>query len=332
MTHEDLLRRALEAEAAKVEVGMDALPEIRRRIAARRPWWRGRPVFFAGTFAAVAVAAVAVGVVSCEPTRSTAPPLQPGGSQTTPAPTPTTSPAPPPSQPAGQAGPTGGSPAGGQAATLGVYYLGRDEPRLYREFRRLATGDGSPAAKARAAVTEMLAGKPRDPDYSSPWPASARVRDVRLDGDVVTVDLAGVDNPTQAAVQQLVWTATAASGRSNVRLLLDGAPFAMQRRAPAADTLALIWLINPQHGETVKRTFEVHVYGSVFEATVNLRVRQGDRVVTETTVMLNVGAPAFGEARKQLTLAPGRYTIEAYEISARDGSEQHLDDHAVTVS
>jgi hypothetical protein len=32
-----------------------------------------------------------------------------------------------------------------------------------------------------------------------------------------------------------------------------------------------------------------------------------------------------------LTLAPGQYVVEAYEVSMRDGSVQHLDDHDVTV-
>jgi hypothetical protein len=191
------------------------------------------------------------------------------------------------------------------------------------------------------------AGTARDPDYSSPWPAGTRIRDVRISGDTVIVDLAmtsagQADQQTaRIAVQQLVWTATAVSGKPGVRLLVDGASVStlwgsvpvggVLRRAPAQDTLALVWLISPQDGDRVGRTLTVHLYGSVFEATISLRVRQGSRIVTEQPVTVDAGPPAFGEATVTLTLAPGRYVLEAYEASARDGSVQHLDDHDVTV-
>jgi hypothetical protein len=60
-------------------------------------------------------------------------------------------------------------------------------------------------------------------------------------------------------------------------------------------------------------------------------VRQGDVVIDERVLTLSIGAPARGEAKLTLTLAPGEYTLEAYTISAADGSVQHLDDHVVTV-
>ncbi|HYN95901.1 MAG TPA: Gmad2 immunoglobulin-like domain-containing protein, partial [Pilimelia sp.] len=103
------------------------------------------------------------------------------------------------------------------------------------------------------------------------------------------------------------------------------------RRGPAVDELAPVWLMEPQHGATAGRDVEVHIAGSAFEATVQLRVRRADRVVAERVVTLSAGAPARGEARLRLTLDPGTYVVEAYEISAADGGEQHHDDHTVTV-
>ena len=98
----------------------------------------------------------------------------------------------------------------------------------------------------------------------------------------MTVDLGGaaandVDAETAGlALQQLVWTATAASGRPGVRLLFDGVPAdrlwgqapagGVLRRAPMVDVVAPVWLISPQHGATVGRNVEVHVAGIVFEA------------------------------------------------------------------
>lgn len=358
--NEEMLRRVLEDEAARVEVQPDALATIRERIRTRRPWWSPRPGHAIGwgalTAAAATAAAVAIGVATSGPPQRVPPPqvgaTSPGAAPTASAPAPTASaPAPTDTAPPGASATAGAPPGTGMAkATVAVYYLGNDRgrPRLYREFHAIPVGDGSAAAKTRAAVTQMLDGRTAaDPDYASGWPASATVRQVRTTGDTVTVDLTGAavsgatGEEATLAVQQLVWTATATSGKPGVRLLLDGAPAGRLwgqvdvsgtlRRAPAADVLGLVWLVSPQHGATVGRTFEVHIAGIVFEATAHLRVRQGSRTVSDQVVTLSTGAPAQGERKVSLTLAPGTYTLEAYEISPADGSEQHLDDHVITV-
>jgi hypothetical protein len=193
----------------------------------------------------------------------------------------------------------------------------------------------------------MLRGPAYDPDYRSAWPTGSRVRDVAVVGDAVTVDLTNVSPtgvPTGAAsqaVQQLVWTVGAVvGGNPGVRLLLDGAPVGTLwgvdvsgelHRKSHLDAAGLVWLISPQQGQTVGPTFDVHIAGVVFEATVHLRVRQGDRIVHEEGVLLNAGPPSLGDAHVSLTLSPGTYTVEAYEPSAKDGSIQHLDDHTITV-
>jgi hypothetical protein len=232
------------------------------------------------------------------------------------------------------------APAAPKGTLLPVYYLGPGQ-RLYREFH--PGTNASTVERTRAALTLMLdPHSPYDPDYTSDWPVAAAVRDVRLSDDTVTVDLTGVTTAPDRAVQQLVWTATAASGATAVRLLSDGVPVTsfggiadkagLLHRDRAVDVLGLVWLIDPQQGATVGRTVRVQLYGSVFEATVHLRVRQGGSTVTEQAVTLSAGQPAFGEAITSVTLAPGRYTIEAYAVSAKDGSPQYLDDHDITVS
>lgn len=343
---EDLLRRVLEAEAATVEVQPYALAEIRRRISARRGlrWLprltRGGAMLFAGTGAAAlaSVTAILIGVGSCAP--------PPAGDPIAGPPSGTAQPVEP--DPTGPAGPTGTPPPAG-TAQVPVYYLGldRSRPRLYREFHPLPVGDGSPAAKARAAVTEMLDGRTAyDPDYASSWPAGAAVREVRIDGDVVVVDLSGAArNPVGSeyagqAVQQLIWTATAATGLGKVRILLDGQRVTELwghvdvrgdlRRAPLVDVAALVWLIDPQHGSTVPRTFDIRVAGVVFESTMYIRVRRGASTVVDRFVTLS-GPSRQGEGRLTVTLDPGTYTVEAFERSAEDGSVQHLDNHSITV-
>jgi hypothetical protein len=336
--HEDVLRRVMEAEAAKVEVRPDALAAIRARTARRSRFYRRafRSPFGAIAFTAATATAATLVVVAlaARPTPNhTAP--DPGAvtaPATTPAPTTATS-APPTSAPAVPP-PTRSSPSSGTGnASLAIYYVGDDggKPRLYREFHRLPAGS-SPAEKARAAVTEMLAQESaEDPDYTSAWPAGTAVRDLSVEGSVATVDLTAAP-PDDVAAQQLAWTVAAVlGGDPQVRLRVDGQPAGTLRKAAALDALGALWLIEPQHGATVARTFEVHAAGAVFEATARLTVRKGRTVVTEETLTLSAGAPARGEARITLTLAPGTYVLELYAISAADGSVQHLDDHTVTV-
>ena len=210
-----------------------------------------------------------------------------------------------------------------------MYYLGRSR-LLYREFHPLPAGDGGPAARARAAVTAMLGGGALDPDYASAWPAGMTVRATSVDGDVVTVDLAGAAAPDAAATQELVWTATAASGTTGLRLLRDGRPAGsppadVLRRDPAVDVLAPVWLIDPQQGAQVAATFDVYVAAIADDATVRLRVLDpAGHVVHEQSVPLDRGAPDQGQARLTLTLPAGSYTVEV----SVGGS---TDDHSITV-
>ena len=95
---------------------------------------------------------------------------------------------------------------------------------------------------------------------------------------------------------------------------------------------APVCLISPQQGDEVAGTFQVHIDGAVPEATVQLRVRNSaGATVHQQFVTLSQGAPGRGEAFVDLTLPPGSYTLEAYFESLQDGSEQGLDDHAITV-
>jgi len=359
---EDALRRVLDTEAATIDVRPDALPVIRRRIAARR---RHRlPVGLLAAAAATAAAA-AFGLATVAPLVRA--PDQPpvaanpelaslGPAQPAPVSAPATGPTPNDLTPTG-ATPTGSTPAGGGGqlggtATLAVYYLAEDAGRirLYREFNAFPLPKPTPTERVRATVTEMLAGqRRRDPDYRTGWPTTARLGEVGINDDgTVTLDLTGARansvgaEAAHLAVQQLVWTvAGAIGGNPGVRLRFDGEPVAelwghvdtrpVLRKAPALEVLGMLWLIDPQHGDTVGRTFRVHLAGAVFEATAQVRVRQGDRIVTEQVVTLNAGAPARGEATIELTLPPGAYTLEAYEESMADGSELHLDDRDIVV-
>lgn len=348
---ETALRDAFERRAAAVDIAPDALGDIRRRIAARRRWWRlsalrtrGVAMVSMSTAVAASVAAFAVGIGSCAPTTPARPrPHVAAGPTTSAAPSASTTPpratTSPTSQPSQTATPT--------TASVPVYYLGAND-KLYREYHSATVGNGGTAAKVRAAVALMLDGRTAfDPDYSSQWPASASVRGVSVAGGVATVDLHGATvngyDPAgnRAALQQLIWTATAFSGGTGVRLLFDGVarttlwasrqPVAgVLHRAAAVDVLAPVWVIDPQQGAVSGGSVTVRLAGIVFEGAIQIRVRTaaGTQVVRQH-VQLSMGAPAQGTATVTLHLTPGRYTIEAFYLPMNTscdcptGTDQH---------
>jgi hypothetical protein len=241
------------------------------------------------------------------------------------------------------------SPAAGITANVPIYYVGdtRNGLRLYREYHRVPAGDGSTAAKVKAALTQMFGrGAPYDVDYTSSWPAGTSVRSVKTSGGIATVDLHGVSaslpkSSGKAALQQLIWTATAYSGGTGVILRFDGAPRSTLwgsavsgtlHRAAASATLAPVWVIDPQAQATTGTAVTVHLAGIVFEGTIQMRIRDTHgAVVVQKTVQLSVGAPAQGTATVHVTLKAGKYTIEAYEVSLKDSSIVALDGHPFTV-
>jgi hypothetical protein len=334
MSPEDRLRAALQAQVDTVEVSPDALPRIRERVQ------QGRRGGWTVLAAAAAVAAViALAVVVFVPDR--VPP--PVGTQDGTQPAPATTAAPPPA-------PSATQPV---QVLLPVYYARND--RLVREFHQLPLAADDDVHRVAAAVGESLrAGSAADPDYVSLWPASVAVRGVAFDGKVVVVDLADVGTAPRAgtpalAVQQLVSTVAAAASYTSVkridgvRITVDGAAVAKLwgldtskpvKQAPPAEIFAPVWVIDPQQGQRVGRSFTVHLAGIVFEGTVHLRIRGGpgvEQVVVDQVVQLSVGAPSVGEATVPLMLVPGRYTIEAYYVSVADSSVQGVDDHEFTV-
>ncbi len=340
MTPDDL-RRAFEARAQRVDPAPDGLRSIQTRIQRQAHLKRRITMGFASASSAVAVTVTAaiVGMASCSPPPS-ANPEPPGGgtivSTAPPTPTAPTTPATP--------------------VTLPIYYLGEAGNRtvLYREFRSVPVSRTTLAGRLEAAVSQMLRDDTLDPDYFSAWPSGATVRSVSVEGGIAVVDLGGAaTNDVGAEVsamslEQLVWTVTAVAADADssvdgVRLLIDGRADpdlwghvradGVLRRGAAVNVQAPVWLISPQQGETVGRSFRVHIDGTVWEANAHLTIRNSaGTAVLDRFVMLPNGAPQRGDAFVDVTLTPGRYTVEAFYYSSQDGSVQAMDDHEITVA
>lgn len=264
-------------------------------------------------------------------TTATGSPTSPGTAATTaPSTTPTS------------AAPSTSGPVAGQV-TVPVYYVVDVPgvgPRLYREFHRV-TRTGDPVM---TALKEMFTGQANDPDYRSLWPTSTRVLAVSQgETPTITVNLSGWatnlgSSFEAAAVQQLVYTATAADPSvTQVRITVNGQEppsghldlSAPQSRAPALETLANVWVLAPGQGSTVSSPVVVRVYGTGFEGNVPLKVFRGGTEVASTAVTTMMGG--FATAQTTISLPAGSYELRAYNDNGRDATLQLWDTKAFTV-
>lgn len=299
--------------------------------------------------ALLATAAAAVSLVACNGSPVVA-------STSAAAPTHTASKAATSSAPAGSptkapaTTPTASASASASASgtrTVVVYYLGEttNGPRLYRETRQVKAS----TAVIRTAISTMLTSKPRDPDYTSLWPKGTALLGISLKNNVVTVDFAeGVTSANAggayeaASLQQLLYTIRAAAPNvTGLRVLVEGTAIKtlwghvdtsrVIKPARPENTLAAVQITSPANGAVTGRKVTVRGEATVFEATVSWQILRNDMVVDDGSVTASKGAPERGTWSFTSTLPAGNYTIKAFESSAKDGSEIHVDTKKITV-
>lgn len=363
---EERLRRALEQEAAKVYPspgGLDRILERSRRSRWSEPW-RNPAMIGAALAAAVAVAAIVV---------STAVLRDPSDNVGGPVPAPTTSPAdttepasPPadptqsPSDPPMMSEPTTDAPSQppvttpepepGFAGAVPVYFVTdtRAGLRLAREWIPV----DSPRNAIEEAVTRMIA-KPPVPRYDTLWNQGTQVRSVAVRDGAITVDLELSGTPIirtepEIAIQQLVYTATAAAsvvdrdyGSMPVRIFVDGEPAdelggvdvsEVLHRAPPLNVRQLVQLNEPSQGTTVRSPVRVSGDAAVYEANLLWELRQAGRVV-DSGYTTTLEGQRFAEFEFELKLDPGEYSIVITEDDASDGEggEPMSDERTFTV-
>jgi hypothetical protein len=328
------LRGALAREADAVDPGVDGLRVIRARVAAGEGTaghrWRG-PLVAAVAASAVVVAGVAVAANRGDGTPRPAPPPATAPPSLVPSPTPTT---PATGRPTGSAT----TAVAGTLDAVPVYAIRMvgTEARLVREFRRVpARGD-----RVTSAVS-ALALAPVDPDYTTFWRRPSAVS-VQVTGSGITVDLSadafadtslGSGDVPAAAVQQLVWTATAAAGDDvPVTVLVDGEPGYEAWGAVALgepmrrDTAhrAPVWVDSPADGGRLPAgTQHVTGQGAGFEATFLYSVSDGSREVTKGYVTGTPAGSGYGwwTFDIRLRLPRGTYTITVTADTGASGTE-----------
>ncbi len=258
-------------------------------------------------------------------------------------PSPSTSPSPSP------------SPSVAPLEGVPVYWIGETRATfaLYREFRDVPDV-GGPVASAVAAMTRL---QPLDPDYMTPWRPASEVTATQT-GDAITVDLsADALSSTQVgselaerAVQQLVYTATAAAAQAGspattVTITIDGAARDAwgavrlgepTRRAPLTAVQAQAWVITPYEGQVLSAgTVAFTGFGTSFEATFAWKVLTSTgAVVAHGSAMGGTGDGGFGEVNFSARLAAGAYKVELSTDDASGGAEGNgpaTDDKSFTV-
>lgn len=245
--------------------------------------------------------------------------------------------------------------AAGTLRAIPVYYVAesRRSFRLYREFRTVRDRGGAVAS----AVSAMTSLAPLDPDYLTPWRPASRIS-VSRKGTNLAIDLSADafantnlgSELAATAIQQLVYTATAAASQSGLPartvtitrdgrsadvwgVLRIGAPTA---RAPLVDVQAQAWVTSPQEGDVRKAGSVTFTgFGTSFEATFGWVVRTvTGEVVARGSAMGGTGTGGYGPFSFSAKLGPGTYSVA---ISTDDpsggaeGNEPATDDKTFTV-
>jgi Immunoglobulin-like domain of bacterial spore germination/Sporulation and spore germination len=249
-----------------------------------------------------------------------------GTTSGTPAPADSTTRAAEPSEPESSSPAPQSESATPSTEAVPVYYVGQtgQGPRLYREFHQVPTTSVDDAVAQ--GLNEAVAGEPADPDYETFWPEGAKVARVEKSGDTLVVDLTGAsklhDRPAgmtedqaQISVDQLVYTVQAGyQDKGPVRFLLDGQITDQLLGIPVSEplarpddmsSLAQVWIISPEQGDSVKSGFTVKGVGAFFEANVVWELRRGDNVVASSAK----SGPVTAE--ECCTMAPYSFTVKA---------------------
>jgi hypothetical protein len=96
----------------------------------------------------------------------------------------------------------------------------------------------------------------------------------------------------------------------------------------------VIWVTSPASGQKVVSPLQVKGSARVFEATVNIRLKdESGKTITESYATASEGAPGRGQFELSLPFnaaSPGRGELEVFWASPKDGKE--LDKVAVPVN
>jgi len=226
-----------------------------------------------------------------------------------------------------------------------VYYLksGSQDIHLVREVHTLPKSEGV----ARVALNELITGTPVTEGAYKVLPADTKILGITIEDGLATVNFSkevlyanvgsSVERP---GIDSIVNTLTEFPTIERVAFTVEGSaengmdwwghvglyeqPFTRYLgmvREPA------IWVTSPAAGEKVTSPIRLHGSASVFEGTVNYRLRDASgNILAEsftTAIMDEFYRGDFDASIPFNTAAPGQGKLEVYSESAEDGSEIH---------
>lgn len=199
-------------------------------------------------------------------------------------------------------------------------------------------------------VADLVSGAvvPLDPEYVNLWGNGSSVNSVTIDQSIATVDFGKVSlnvgaEGEQRAIDQVVWTLTEyAPAIKAVGFTLNGETvesFAGHvdttgtfKRAIDYEVLNPIQISSINEGAELSSPVTISGEACTFEANLLWELSQNGEVIQEGFTTASSGCPERGEWSITFAdLAPGRYTITAFENSAEDGSLFAIDDKEFVV-
>jgi hypothetical protein len=186
---------------------------------------------------------------------------------------------------------------------------------------------------ARAALNGLLGGPP--PGYETALPQGIRLADVSIADGVATATFSSsLGAPGRQAQAQIVATLTQFStiGAATIQIegegeipLQDGAGEVLGRPATTGDYVDLtaeapIFVAAPRRDSTVTSPVRSHGTANVFEATFQVEIWSGRKLVRTEVITATSGTGTRGTWAKTLRLPSGRVKLVFFEASPKDGS------------
>lgn len=262
---------------------------------------------------------------------------------------------------AGPAAPPSNAPLETTQASnkIPVYWIGRsgDNVYLYREFRD-SSGQDNPVT---TALRTMMSQKPLDRDFFTPWQEPGSLATSISGKNVITVDVSkdafnsNLDAVmAQRAVQQLVYTATAAAASSGlidsgqqiqVVILVDGHKDFMafgqvklgDPMSRNASLVAPVWIIDPQEDVSFPAgAVRVNGRSTVTSRPVRWQILREDGNGEKAPVINGQVAPSTeagqaGVFSFSVGLTGGKYELRVALVNADNSTEAVTDTKTFTV-
>ena len=223
--------------------------------------------------------------------------------------------------------------------------------RLYKEVHTVDAAENELGSdKGLNALTMLITGQlpPFDGDHQTLWKSGSKVIGISREGGVATVDLSlgrfdvGAE-AEQRAIDQIIWTLTANDpGVTSVKFTVDGQSVetlaghvdATETFVPgfSYDVLASVGIDQLDRSDV---TSPVVITGMActFEANVSWELLQNKKIIDSGATTAASACPDRSAWKIELgELAPGKYTIRVFDLSAEDGSLVSEDDKDFTVN